>query len=224
VPPDGELDFLHPLRVEQLWGIGPATAKKLQGRGIATVGQAAQLAEAALMSLLGPASGRRLHALAHNRDSRGVRPRRRRRSFGAQSALGRSRRSRDSLDAVLVGLVDRVTRRMRAAGRVGRTVVLRLRFDDFSRVTRSHTLVEATAASRTILETLRALFAVATPLIESRGLTLVGITVSNLDGEGGAQLSLPLDPPGSNAIDTVLDDVRERFGTDALTRAALLRG
>jgi DNA polymerase IV len=223
VPPEGELAFLHPLRVEQLWGIGPATAKKLHSRGIATVGQAAQLAEAALMSLLGPASGRRLHALANNRDSRGVRPRRRRRSFGAQSALGRSRRSRDALDAVLVGLVDRVTRRMRTSGRMGRTVALRLRFDDFSRVTRSHTLAEPTAASRTILNTLRALFAVATPMIESRGLTLVGITVTNLDGDGGMQLSLPMDLPGSNAIDTVLDEVRERFGTDALTRAALVR-
>jgi DNA polymerase-4 len=224
VPPEGELEFLHPLGVQRLWGIGPATAGKLEARGITTVGQAARLPEAALISIVGRTSGRRLHALAHNRNVHPVRVRKGRRSFGAQSALGRSRRSPDALDAVLVGLVDRVTRRMRASGRVGRTVVLRLRFDDFSRATRSHTLEQATAASETILTTLRALFRVAGPLIDREGLTLLGVTVTNLDGsEGAEQLVLPLGPPGGRAIDGLLDDVRERFGTDALTRATLLR-
>jgi DNA polymerase-4 len=223
VAPDGELAFLHPLRVERLWGIGPATAAKLHARDITTVGQAARLAEAALISILGPSSGRRLHALAHNRDVPPVRVRRGRRSFGAQSALGRSRRSPDALDAVLVGVVDRVTRRMRASERAGRTVVLRLRFGDFSRATRSHTLSHSTAASETILTTLRALLRVATPAIERQGLTLLGVTVTNLDGTGGAkQLVLPLDCPGSGAIDGLLDDVRDRFGSDALTRATLV--
>jgi DNA polymerase IV len=223
VPPDGELAFLHPLGVEMLWGVGPATANKLRARGITTVGQVAQLAEAALISMLGRASGRRLHALSHNRDHRPVRAGRRRRSFGAQSALGRSRRSPDALDAVLVGLVDRVTRRMRASGRVGRTVVLRLRFADFSRASRSHTLAQATAASRTILVTVRALLTVAKPMIERQGLTLLGVTVTNLDGDGGGlQLSLPFECPGSSAIDALLDDVRDRFGPAALTRGTLL--
>jgi DNA polymerase-4 len=223
VSPADELAFLHPLRVERLWGVGPAIANRLHLRGITTVGQVAELPEAFLMSILGPASGRRLHALAHNRDPRPVRVGRRRRSFGAQSALGSSRRSPDALDAVVVGLVDRVTRRMRAAGRAGRTVVLRLRFDDFSRATRSHTLADATAATRTILVTVRGLLRVARPMIERQGLTLVGVTVANLDGNGsGTQLALPLDCPGSAAIDAVLDEVRERFGPAALTRAVLL--
>jgi DNA polymerase-4 len=222
VPPDGELAFLHPLEVERLWGVGPATAEKLHDRGIRSVGQVAELAEAALVLMLGRATGRRLHALAHNRDFRPVRTRRRRRSFGAQSALGRSRRSPDALDAVLVGLVDRVTRRMRAAGRVGRTVVLRLRFADFSRASRSHTLARATAASHTILTTLRGLLRVAMPIVERQGLTLVGVTVTNLDGDGGVQLVLPFECPGAPVIDAVLDEARERFGPNALTRAALL--
>ena len=140
VPPDRELAFLHPLPVERLWGVGPVTAGKLHERGIRTVGEVAELAEATLVAMLGRASGRHLHALAHNRDPRPVRVGRRRGSIGSQRALGRAPRSREEVDATLVALVDRVTRRMRAAGRVGRTVVLRLRFDDFTRATRSHTL------------------------------------------------------------------------------------
>ncbi|MGZ5339288.1 MAG: DNA polymerase IV [Thermoleophilaceae bacterium] len=223
VAPEGELAFLHPLGVERLWGIGPATTCKLHARGITTVGQAARLAEAALVSILGRSAGRRLHALANNRNVQPVRVRRGRRSFGAQSALGRSRRSPEALDAVLVGLVDRVTRRMRASGRAGRTVVLRMRFGDFSRATRSHTVTHPTAASEPILATLRALLREAGPMIDREGLTLLGVTVTNLEGEGEAnQLALPLDCPGSRAIDGLLDVVRERFGSDALTRAALV--
>jgi DNA polymerase-4 len=223
VPPERELSFLHPLPVERLWGVGPATSRKLREQGIATVGQIARLPEAALLEVLGPAAGRHLYAVAHNRDPRPVRPPRRRRSIGSQSALGRSSRSPEALDAVLVALVDRVTRRMRASAWVGRTVVLRLRFGDFSRATRSHTLAEATSASRTILTTARALMAVAMPLVESRGLTLVGISVSNLDRAGGvAQLTLPIEPRSASALDTVLDAVRDRFGPAAVTRAVLL--
>src|SRR5687767_5296653 len=145
VPPDGELAFLHPLPVERLWGVGRVTAGKLHERGIATVGDVAQLAEGVLVSLVGRAAGRHLHALAHNRDPRPVQVRRRRRSIGAQRALGRRRRkSPELLDESLVALIDRVTRRLRGARRVCRTVVLRLRFDDFSRATRSHTMGEAT--------------------------------------------------------------------------------
>ena len=222
VPPDGELAFLHPLPVERLWGVGPVTAGKLRKRGIATVGQVAQLAEARLVSMLGRASGRHLHALAHNRDPRPVQVRRRRRSIGSQRALGRSPRSPDALDAVLVGLVDRATRRMRAAGRVGRTVVLRLRFDDFSRATRSHTLPRATAHTQTILDTARGLLATAMPMIERQGLTLVGVTVANLDDDRAVQLLLPFDPHCDDALDAALDEVRDRFGSTAVIRAVLL--
>jgi DNA polymerase-4 len=220
VPLGQELAFLHPLPVERLWGVGPVTARKLRERGITSVGQVALLPEAALVSMLGRAAGRHLHALAHNRDPRPVRVGRRRGSIGAQRALGRSSRSHDEIDAILIGLVDRVTRRMRTARRVGRTVVLRLRFDDFSRATRSYTLARATAQTQTILTTVRGLFAAATPLIERQGLTLVGIAVGNLENDRAVQLTLPFDR--HTALDAALDDVRERFGSAAVTRAVLL--
>jgi DNA polymerase-4 len=222
VPPDHELDFLHPLPVERLWGVGAVTATKLRDRGIRKVGQVAGLAEGALVSMLGRASGRHLHALAHNLDPRPVQVGRRRGSIGSQRALGRSSSSPDAVDAAVVGLVDRVTRRMRAAGRVGRTVVLRLRFGDFSRATRSHTLCQATAHTHTILATVRGLLATASPMIERQGLTLVGVAVGNLDDDSAVQLALQFDRHSGNALDTALDDVRDRFGSGAVTRAVLL--
>jgi DNA polymerase-4 len=222
VPPDGELAFLHPLPVERLWGVGPVTATKLHAWGITTVGQVAQLAETALVSMLGRASGRHLHALAHNRDPRPVEVGRRRRSIGAQRALGRTPRSPDALDAVVVALVDRLARRLRAARRVCRTVVLRLRFDDFSRATRSHTLSEATAQTQTILATARGLLTVATPMIQRQGITLIGVSLGNLVDDGAIQLALPFDRQRASALDATLDDVRDRFGSAAVTRAVLL--
>ena len=222
VPPGGELGFLHPLPVERLWGVGPVTAAKLRERGLATVGEVARLAEETLVSMLGRAVGRHLHALAHNRDPRRVGSRRRRRSMGAQRALGRSRRSWNALDAVLVGLVDRLARRLRDARRACRTIVLRLRFDDFSRATRSHTLAEATAQTHTILATARDLMATATPLIQSQGLTLLGVSLSNLQDDGAIQLALPFDGAREMALDAALDDIRDRFGSTAITRAVLL--
>jgi len=222
VPAGSELAFLHPLAVERLWGAGPVTAKKLRGRGITTVGEVAALTEPDLISIVGPASGRHLHALAHNRDPRPVQVRRRRRSIGSQHALGRSSRSPRDIDAVLVGLADRVTRRMRASGRVGRTITLRLRFDDYSRATRSHTLTHATAHTETILATVRALLAAATPLIARRGLTLIGVAVSSLSDDNAVQLVLPFVRPRGSALDGAIDTVRERFGSGALTRAVLV--
>ena len=224
VSPDrgSELAFLHPLPVERLWGVGPVTAEKLHRRGIETVGQVARLSEVALVTMLGRASGRHLHALAHNRDPRRVQTRRRRGSIGAQRALGRSPRPPAAIDATVVALVDRVTRRMRAAGRVGRTVVLRLRFGDFSRATRSHTLPRATAQTQTILAVARALLAAADPQIERRGLTLVGVAVANLDDADAVQLVLPIDRYDGAALDAALDAVRDRFGSAAITRAVLL--
>jgi DNA polymerase-4 len=224
VPPDGELAFLHPLPVERLWGVGPVTARKLRERGVRTVGEVAEIAETALVSVLGRAAGRHLHALAHNRDPRPVQVGRRRGSIGSQRAIGRSRtpRSFDDIDAVAVGLVDRVTRRMRTAGRIGRTVVLRLRFDDFTRATRSHTLPRATAQTDAILAAVRWLLAAAMPMIESRGLTLVGIAVANLENDRPIQLTLPFDRRSRSALDAAVDEVRSRFGANALTRAVLL--
>ena len=222
VPPDDELAFLHPLPVERLWGVGPVTARKLRARGITSVRQVAFLPESILVSMLGQASGRHLHALAHNLDPRPVHTRRRRRSIGSQRARGRAPWSPESVDADLVTLVDRVTRRMRKAGRAGRTVVLRLRFADYTRATRSTTLRRPTASTERILETARSLLSASIPVIEHRGLTLVGISVANLDDVDTLQLALPLDELENDALDAVLDLVRERFGSTAITRAVLL--
>jgi DNA polymerase-4 len=222
VPPGQELAFLHPLPVERVWGIGPATARRLRSRGIARVRDLAGVPEPALEAMLGRAAGRHLHALANNRDPRPVVQRRRRRSIGSQHALGRSHRSPAQIDAVLVAIVDRVTRRLRAARRVGRTVVLRLRLDDFSRATRSHTLPHPTAQTNVVLAAARNLFTTAQPLIRRRGLTLIGVTVANLSNDLPLQLCLPLDPENGALLDAALDEIRDRYGANAITRAILL--
>jgi DNA polymerase-4 len=220
VPPERELAFLHPLAVEQLWGVGPATSAKLHRLGISRVRDVAELSEAALVALLGNALGRKLHALAWARDPRRVRATSGRRSVGSQSALGRRTRSPAELDAVLVGLVDRVTRRMRAGGRAGRTVCLRMRFGDFSRATRSRTLPQATAATKTVLSTARTLLAAAMPMLERRGVTLLGVAVTNLQRHGEG-IQLELDEAG-DAVDAALDELRRRYGPRSITRAVLL--
>jgi DNA polymerase-4 len=223
IAPGDEAAFLHPLPVEALWGVGPATARRLRAHGLVTVGQLGALPEEVLVGVLGRAAGGRLHAVAHNRDPRRVRAGRGRRSFGSQSALGRGGRSPEALDAVAVALVDRVTRRMRAKGRAGRTVVLRLRFADFSRASRSRSLPRPTAATTSVLATVRALLAAERGTIDRRGITLLGVTVTNLDsGEAGAQLELALDGHDPVALDTAVDRIRDRYGTGAIRRARLL--
>jgi DNA polymerase IV len=222
VPPDAELAFLHPLAVERLWGVGAVTAAKLREFGVATVGEVAELPEAVLVSVLGRGLGRHLHALAHNRDPRPVVVGHRRGSIGAQRAIGRGPHTPEGIDAVVVGLVDRVTHRMRKAHRVGRTVMLRLRFADYSRVSRSHTLTRPTSGTGEVLAAVRTLVARAQPLIRERGLTLVGIAVGNLDDDTVVQLELPFDEGSADALDSALDSVHRRFGTSAVTRAVLL--
>jgi len=221
VLPGEELAFLHPLPVERLWGVGPVTAGKLRDRQIHTVGHVARVGEAALVSILGAHAGRHLHALAHNRDPRRVRVGHRRGSIGSQCALGRRPRPFPEIEATLDALVDRVTRRMRAAHRAGRTVTLRLRFDDFGRATRSRSMLKATMQTRAVQDVARRLLTEARPLIETRGLTLVGVAVSNLDGEGNVQPSL-FDEMADDRLDVAVDAVRDRFGSSLLTRAATL--
>jgi DNA polymerase-4 len=218
VPAGGERAFLHPLPLERLWGVGPATARKLRGRGLTTIGDVARLEENDVVALLGRAAGRHVHAIARGVDPRPVRPRGRRRSFGSQYA-GELHGPAEA-DAALAAVVERVTRRMRASGRIGRTVVLRLRFGDFAtRASRSRTLPEATASTAIVLAAARALLASAAPLIERDGLTLVGVSVAGLEDDAD-QLALPLGASGS--LDAAVDGVRDRFGADALTRATLL--
>ena len=222
VPPTRELAFLHSLPVERLWGVGRVTAAKLRSRGIKTVGQVARFDEELLVCMLGRASGRHLHALAHNRDPRPVEARRRRRSIGSQRAMGIRRMPDDEVEPTLIAIVDRVTRRLRAAHRVCRTVILRLRFGDYTRATRSQTLPYATAHTYEILVTARGLLAAATPMIERHGLTLVGISLTNLEDDAAVQLTLPFDGRLHGALDAAVDTVRDRFGTKSLTRAVLL--
>jgi DNA polymerase-4 len=219
VAPDRELEFLHPLPVERLWGVGDVTAAKLHDSGLHTVRDIAEVPLRALMELLGRASGRHLHALAHVQDPRRVEHRRRRRSIGAQHALGRRSRTPEAVDAALVALVDRVTGRLRKAERVARTVVLRLRFADFKRATRSHTLGEPMDRTDTVLAAARGLLDAAQPIIEHRGITLVGVALTGLEDSGAAQL--PLDDRTA-VLDSTLDELRERFGTEVITRAVLL--
>ncbi|WP_219416299.1 DNA polymerase IV [Pseudonocardia nigra] len=222
VPPDGELAFLHPLPVERLWGVGAVTAGKLRALGVHTVGEVAELGESALVSILGRAAGRHLHALAHNHDPRPVETGRRRRSIGSQRALGRRPRTPAELDAILAGTVDRLDRRLRSGHRVCRTIVLRLRFADFTRATRSHTLPEATAHTDTILATARGLLTGALPRIADQGISLLGLSLTDLHDDRTVQLVLPFTAQSGPALDVTLDSVRARFGAQSVTRATLL--
>lgn len=222
VAPEGELEFLHPLPVERLWGVGDVTARTLHEHNITRVGQLAELGERPLRAILGPAAARHLYALSWARDPRRVETGKRRRSIGAQRALGRGHRPPEEIEAYLHGLTDRLGRRLRAADRVCRTVVLRLRFDGFARATRSHTLAEATDHTETILYAARTLLTGAMPVIRERGLTLIGLALINLDDAGSVQLTLPFEDRAANTLDATLDDLRERFGSAAVTRATLL--
>jgi DNA polymerase-4 len=190
VEPDRELAFLHALPVERIWGVGAATAAKLHARGLRTVRQVAALGEGELMRILGKAAGRYVHAVATNREPRPVQRRRGRRSMGAQRSLGRRPRTRADLEEALDGLAERIARRMEGKRRAGRTVVLRLRFGDYTRATRSTTLAHPTGDATAIAAAARELLAAAMPLVERRGATLVGITVTNLDDTSANQLAL----------------------------------
>jgi DNA polymerase IV len=222
VPAERELAFLHPLPVRRVWGCGPVTAAKLNERGIATVGDLARVPERTLCVILGRALGHHLHALANNRDPRPVKPRQRRRSIGSQHAFGLSRAPLDQLDTELVAIVDRVARRLRAAKRVGRTVVLRLRFGDYTRATRSLTLRHPTSQTSTFLAAARSLLAAALPEVEERGLTLIGFTIANLQDDLPFQLCLPLEAADGTVLDAALDEIRDRFGSSAVTRGVLV--
>ncbi|BBZ11457.1 DNA polymerase IV [Mycobacterium branderi] len=222
VPPERELAFLHPLPVRRLWGVGAVTAEKLRAHGLETVADVAELSESMLASLIGRAMGHQLYALSRNLDRRRVSTAVRRRSIGAQRALGRAGNSMSAaeIDAVVITLIDRIAGRMRKAGRTGRTVVLRLRFDDFTRASRSHTLPWATSSTPIILAAARHLVASAAPLIAERGLTLVGFAVAEIDRSGAEQLLLPFTTADARppAIDAAVDRVRDRYGKAALTR------
>ena len=223
VEPEREAAFLHPLPVERLWGVGATTAAKLHRLGVRTVGDVAELEGTTLETLLGSAMGGKLHALSRLQDPRPVEVGRRRRSIGSQRALGQRRRSPDELDLILVSIVDRLARRLRDGGRHCRTVVLRLRYGDFTRATRSKSLPRSTDRTVTLLGVARTLLGASMPDVAASGLTLIGVSLTNLERAAAAQLELPFDfDSGGERLDTVLDAVRDRFGATAVGRAAQL--
>ncbi|GAA3636558.1 DNA polymerase IV [Microbacterium awajiense] len=222
VEPDGEQAFLLPLPVERLWGVGAATAEKLHGLGIRTVGQLAELEEATAERLLGRAAGAHLHALARLRDPRPVDATKRRGSIGSQRALGTRPRTPDELDLFLTQIVDRLGRRLREGGRVCRTVVLRPRFGDFTKATRSRSLRSPTDRTALLLGIARGLLAVAQPEIEQRGITLIGVSFSQLARADSIPPELPIDWDDGMRLDSVLDAVRDRFGAASVGRATQL--
>jgi len=222
VEPDREQEFLLPLPVERLWGVGAVTAAKLHRYGIRTVGELAELEAASAERMLGRAAGAHLHALARLRDPRPVETTRRRSSIGSQRALGRGPRSPGELDLILTQLVDRLGRRLRDGDRVCRTVVLRLRFGDFSRATRSHTVGRPTDRTAVLLTVARALLAASQDEIADRGITLIGISLAQLGRADDIHPELPIEWNDGLRLDTVLDAVRDKFGAESVGRAAHL--
>ena len=223
VDPDRERDFLHPLPVTRLWGVGTVTAAKLNRLGIEVVADVARLEEANLVCILGGAAGRHLHALSQLRDPRPVDVARRRRSVGAQRALGRSRTTRDDVEVIVLGLVHRVMGRLRSGGRAARTVTLRARFDDMERISRAASLPQATQSTAEVLAALRRLVRTTWPVLEERGVTLVGISLSNLEPADSLQLTLPFERRDRSALDRTVDAIRDRFGSSAVGAVSMLR-
>ncbi|MET0860379.1 MAG: DNA polymerase IV [Microbacterium sp.] len=222
VEPEREEEFLLPLAVERLWGVGAATAEKLHRLGIRTVGQLAELEAATAERLLGKATGAHLHALARLRDPRPVDTTRRRGSIGSQRALGSRPRTPEELDLILTQIIDRLAGRLRDRDRVCRTVVLRLRWGDFAKATRSRTLGSATDRGALLLTVARGLLAAAQSDITDRGITLIGISLSQLAHVDSIQPELPIDWGDGERLDSVLDAVRGRFGTASVARATQL--
>ena len=234
VEPERELEFLHPLPVELLWGVGPATRARLAETGIRTIADLAATPTQALQRLLGDAAGGKLGSLAVNDDPRRVQPTRKAASVGAQSAMGRRRATPDLLRTVLGYLVDRVAGRLRAASLAGRTVTVRVRFTGLRSVTRSVTLPVPVATTLTLTEVATELAGIA--LVDhptEQDITLLGVSVSHLVDEHALQLELSLGlggdrrRPGSGAgsarwaVDRSVDAVRARFGRDAVGYATV---
>ena len=232
VEPGSELAFLEPLPVGLLWGVGPVTRDRLDSRGIHTVGQLGRSDPHALRGLLGAAAGAKLGALAVNADPRRVEGRRSARSVGAQSALGRRVATDELVRTTLGHLADRVAGRMRAKGRAGRTITVRVRFPGMRSVTRSRTLPLPIASTRSITEIGVGLVAAAlADHPAEREVTLLAVSVSGLTAEVDPQLELPLGladdgfRPGSpvgagrRAVDRAVDRVRERFGRGSVAYA-----
>jgi DNA polymerase IV len=237
VEPSRELDFLHQLPVELMWGVGPATQARLAEVGVRTIGQLAKTPGWSLEQLLGPAAGEKLAALAWNRDRREIKTHRRARSAGAQSALGRKPAQARVFRPTLRHLADRIGARLRAKSLSGRTITIRVRFADLHSATRSVTLAEPVSATTTLAEIAEELVrAVLAQHPHELTISLLGICVSHLTRHSDAQLDLPLDledngrRPGSRrglarwAADRAVDRIRERFGWQAIGYGSVVLG
>ena len=233
VDPKTELEFLHDLPVELMWGVGPVTKAKLTERGILTIGQLAITPGRSIERLLGTAVGEKLSALAWNRDPREIRTHHRARSAGAQSALGRKPAVESVFKPALLHLADRVASRLRAKSLAGNTVTVRVRFADMRAVTRSTTLNAPISATVMLAEIAEELVRVAlADHPQERTITLLAISVSQLRKQPEIQLDLPLGLPDEKrrpgakkgiarwTADRAIDTIRDRFGRDALGYAA----
>jgi DNA polymerase-4 len=216
----GELAFLHPLPVSELWGVGRATRVALERLGIATVGQLSETPKATLERALGSAVGGHLWDLAQADDPRPVDPAGQRKSVSAERTFGQDLTDPAAIDQELLRLCDEVSARLRASGVSGRTISLKVRKADFSTLTRSRTLPEATDVSAVIVDAARELFA--SLRWRSPRARLLGVGASSLV-EGHAPSQLRLEGPDWQAIDSATDAVRSRFGAGSLIRARLQR-
>lgn len=234
VEPGTEQEFLAPLPVGLIWGVGPATRARLAGVGVHTIGDLAALSSPLLQGLVGDAAGRKLGSLARDLDPRRIEPGHRVGSMGAQSALGRRRADPELVRTTLGYLADRVAGRLRAAGRAGRTVTVRVRFPGMRSITRSATLPRPVCATRTLTEV--AVSLVSAALADNpaeQEVTLLAVSVSRLVAEPALQLELALGLPGQEtrpgaaagsarwAVDHAVDRVRERFGRGAVAYAGV---
>ncbi len=221
VEPGTELEFLHPLPVRRLWGVGPATERRLANYGVETIGDLAALPEATLVRSLGEAAGRHLHALAWNRDPRPVEPHRETKSIGHEETFAVDRFDRRELEHETTRMADLVAARLRAHQLVARTVQLKIRFPDFTTITRAHTLRSSTDLAAVIGDAARTLLL---DVEVERGVRLLGVTALQFDRGGAVQEALPFDAPAvapeQAALERTIDAVRERFGPDAVGRAA----
>jgi len=231
VEPEHELEFLHPLPVDLLWGVGPVTKAKLTERGISTVGQLAEVQPQALRRLLGDVAGDHLGDLAWNRDPRPVNRHRRAGSVGAQSALPRQAPSKELVSQTLRRLADRIGTRLRNKDKAGRTVAVRLRIPEQGSISRRRTLGSAIASSDTIFRVAEELAHNAIKEEDVAEITLLGISVSGLRDGVALQLQLPLgDGVGSPTsvaaweLDKAIDAARKRFGRHAVDSGAAAFG
>jgi DNA polymerase-4 len=237
VDPAGELDFLHGLPVELMWGVGPVTKARLAEQGVDTIGQLAAQPGWSLERLLGRAAGEKLSALAWNRDPREIKTRHRARSAGAQSALGKRPAEEQVFRPTLRHLADRVASRLRAKSRPGRTVTVRVRFADLRSVTRSVTLDAPVAATAILAEIAEELVRkVLAHHADEKAISLLAISVSHLEDEAQTQLDLPLGLEGDERrpgtrkgmarflADLAVDKIRDRFGWEAVGYASVALG